>query len=255
MKHWNLNGKVALVTGGSKGIGKATVREFLRLGATVIFTGRNTIDLEQAQYEFEREGFWVHVICGDVTDAQHRDAIYYYLLTTHGKLDILVNNAGMNIRKVATAYSEDEYTNIIHNNLISPLAMSTRLLDMLKSAGQGAIINIASIAGSFDVRTGAPYGMAKAGLIQLSRNLANEWATFGIRVNTVSPGFTETPLTKDMLENPERRAKIMERITLKRIGIDEEIAAMISFLAMDKASYITGQNFTVDGGLTSHVAV
>jgi Tropinone reductase 1 len=124
----------------------------------------------------------------------------------------------------------------------------------LLQQGQGpSIINISSVAGSYDVNTGAPYGMAKAGLIQLSRNLAVEWAPHGIRVNTVSPWFTATPLAKKLLEDPQRLEAITSRTPLRRVAQSAEVAAAVAFLAMDKSSYITGQNISVDGGVTSRL--
>jgi Tropinone reductase 1 len=107
------------------------------------------------------------------------------------------------------------------------------------------------VAGSYDLQTGAPYGMAKAGLIQLTRNLAAEWAGYGVRVNTVSPWFTVTPLTKGYLSQADKLEKIKSRTPLNRVAQDDEIAAAVAFLAMDKASYITGQNLSVDGGVTT----
>jgi Tropinone reductase 1 len=251
MKAWNLKNKVALVTGGSKGIGKATVREFLSLGANVLFTGRNKSDLDETYHELIADGYSPDRIAGDVADKQLHDEIYYHILKTWGKLDILVNNAGLNIRRNAVDYTEDEISKVLNTDLMAPFALCRRLVQFMKSADNASIINVSSIAGSYNMQTGTPYGMAKAGLIQMTRALAGEWAPLGVRVNAVSPGFTETPLTKGMLEKPEVKNKFLARTPLGRVGADHDIAAMIAFLAMDKAAFITGQNFIVDGGLTS----
>jgi len=253
MNEWNLKNKTALITGGSKGIGKATALEFLSLGAKVLFTARNTEELLVTKNEFEEMGYAIDTIDGDIADPQHRDEVYYHILKTWGKLDILVNNAGINIRKPSVEYTEDEVMKVINVDLLAPFAMCRRLLNLLQNAKGASIINVASIAGLFDVQTGAPYGMAKSGVIQMTRVLAQEWASFGIRVNAVSPGFTETPLTKGMLAQIEKRERILSRTPIRRIGIDYEIAAVIRFLAMDKSSFVTGQNFIVDGGVTSRV--
>jgi len=251
MKNWNLENKKALVTGGSKGIGRAVVAELATLGAEVLFTGRNEGDLLTAQDELQNLGLETHFLQGAVTDAGHREAVKVWISEHWGKLDILVNNAGINLRKPSNDYSSDEYHHIVDTDLLAPFEFCRNLFPLLQKSGLASVINIASVAGSFDVQTGAPYGMAKAGLIQLSRNLAAEWAGHGIRVNSVSPWFTETPLTKALLSQAEKLDKITSRTPLGRVAKDEEIAAAVAFLAMDKASYITGQNLSVDGGVTT----
>jgi NAD(P)-dependent dehydrogenase (short-subunit alcohol dehydrogenase family) len=121
---------------------------------------------------------------------------------------------------------------------------------LLKSSGHASVINIASVAGTFDVQTGPPYGMTKAAIIQLTKNLAAEWAPDNIRVNTVSPWCIETPLTEAVLSQPDRLQKIVNRTPLNRVGKPEEVASLVAYLAMEKASYITGQNIMVDGGMS-----
>ena len=254
MNGWNLENKKALVTGGSKGIGKAIVSELLSLGAEVLFTGRNEVDLVDAQKEFKNQGFEAHFLSGAVTDVDHRSKVADWITRNWGQLDILVNNAGINIRKPTNEYTTEEYQQVINTDLISPFEFCRLLFSLLQRSGEASIINIASVAGSFDVQTGAPYGMAKGGLIQLSRNLANEWAVHGIRVNSVSPWFTTTPLVKGFLAaQPEKLTKITTRTPLDRIAKPEEIAAVVAFLSMDKASYVTGQNISVDGGVTAGI--
>src|SRR5271156_5362425 len=251
MNGWNLENKKALVTGGSKGIGKAIVSELLALGAEVLFTGRNENDLQVAQQEFQSRGSETHFLCGAVTNTEHRANVMEWITGNWGKLDVLVNNAGINIRKPSNEYTSEEYLRVIDTDLIAPFEFCRVLFPLLQKSGKASIINIASVAGSFDAQTGAPYGMAKSGLIQLSRNLANEWASQGIRVNSVSPWFTATPLTKGFFTaQPEKLDKIESITPLKRIAQDKEIAAAVAFLAMDKASFITGQNLSVDGGVT-----
>lgn len=142
---------------------------------------------------------------------------------------------------------------MIEIDLIAPFELSQELYPLLKNSGNAAVINVASVAGIMDARTGAPYGMAKSGLIQLTRNLACEWAGSGIRVNAVSPWFTQTPATHAVLSDPEKSRQIISRTPAGRVASDEEIAAAITFLAMDKASFITGHNLVVDGGVTSSV--
>lgn len=253
MNSWDLKGKRALVTGGSKGIGKAIVTEFLALGAEVLFTARNAIDVASVEQQFLQSGYPVHGVVADVAKEHDRQKLLEWINRQWSFLDILVNNAGVNIRKKVAEYNPEEYMIILDIDLLSAFELC-RLLQPLLQQGHGAsVINISSVAGSFDLYTGAPYGMAKAGLIQLSRHLAVEWARHRIRVNTVSPWFTETPLVENMLADAKNSEAIISKTPLRRVAQPAEVAAAVAFLAMDKSSYITGHNLTVDGGATSRL--
>lgn len=247
---WNLNNLTALVTGGSKGIGKATVLEFLELGANVLFTGRNQQDIISLEEELRAKNYNIKGMVADVSLKEDRQKILAWTQENWKSLDILVNNAGINIRKNALEYSEEEYQKILNINLISPFELSRMLHPVLKKAGQAKIINVASVAAAQDVSTGTPYAMSKAGLLQQTRSLAVEWAADNIRVNAVSPWFTITPLTNGLLKQEERMQPIIKRTPLGRVAKAEEIASAIAFLAMEKSSYITGQNIIVDGGMS-----
>ncbi len=251
MKDWNLVGKKVLVTGGTKGIGLAVVEEFVALGAEVVFTARNDEAVEELELSLKQQGYKAWGLAGDVAQANDRQQILTFVAQQWGALDVLVNNAGMNIRKATVAYSPEEYRKVVEVNMIAPFELSRLLFPLLKKGTGANIINIASVAGKLDVRTGSPYGMSKAGLIQQSRSLAVEWAPEGIRVNVVSPWFTETPLTEAYLSSSEKKEAIVKRTPLGRVAQAEELAAAVAFLAMDKASYITGQNLMVDGGLSA----
>lgn len=254
MNNWDLKSKKAVVTGGTKGIGKSIVKEFLELGAKVLFTARNHEETMLLQKQWKDAGWEVDAISGDVGNERHQRELEAWIKDHwNGELDILVNNAGINLRKPSTEYSPAEYKQVLDTNLIAPFELSRRLFPFLQKGKGSAIINIASVAGAFDASTGAPYGMSKAAVIQMTRNLAKEWARFGIRVNSVSPWFTETPLTKAMLSNPDKSEAITSRTPMGRVGRPEEIAAAVSFLAMDKAAYVTGQNIFIDGGATINI--
>lgn len=248
MKPWTLANKKALVTGGTKGIGKAIVNELLALGAEVLFTGRTVENVKARETEWQQQQFKAYGLAGDVTDADHLTTVKQWIGTNWGSLDILVNNAGTTIRKPSVDFTTEEYRRVLDINLIAPFEWSRKLFPLLKQGNNAAVVNISSIAGSLDAGTGAPYGMSKSGLNQLTRNLAGEWAKEGIRVNTVSPWYTYTPLTEDALAKPEVHDRIVARTPMRRIARDEEMAGVVAFLAMDKASYITGQEFKVDGG-------
>jgi tropinone reductase I len=251
MSSWDLNGKRALVTGGSKGIGKAIVHEFLQLGAEVVFTARNAAEVAGAEQEFRQIGFPIHGIAADVAVDKDRKKLSEWINHHWGFLDILVNNAGMNIRKRVADYTEAEYRQVLEVDLIGAFELCRAFQPLLQKGHAASVINISSVAGSFDLFTGAPYGMAKAGLIQLTRHLAVEWARYPIRVNTVSPWFTETPLVERTLADSKNSEAILAATPLRRVAQPAEVAAAVAFLAMDKASYITGHNLSVDGGATS----
>lgn len=248
MKKWNLAGKKALVTGGTKGIGKAIVEEFLGLGAEVLVAARGEQEMEKCLAEWRVSAGVVDGIVADVASAGDRIKIAQRL-KEWGRLDVLVNNAGMNIRKKMWEYTEEEYRKVFELNLFAGLDLCRLCFYLLKKSEGASVVNIASVAGSLDVQSGAPYGMSKAAMIQMSRNLAAEWAEYGIRVNSVSPWYTDTPLVAPVLSQPERLERIIGRTPMGRVAQAEEVAAVVAFLAMDKASYVTGQDVAVDGGM------
>ena len=247
---WKLKNKTAVITGGTKGIGRATVIEFLELGAEVLFTARNEEDVKQFQAELQKKGFQAVGIAADSAKKEDQLRIKTWVEDNWQKLDILVNNAGINIRKRANDYSEEEFRKVLEINLIAPFEISRLLFPFMQKSGNASIINVASSAAIQDVGTGTPYAMSKSGLLQQTRSLAVEWAQDNIRVNAVSPWFTKTPLTEGYLHNEEKMNAILSRTPLKRVAEAEEISAIISFLAMDKSSFITGQNIVADGGMS-----
>ena len=252
MSLFSLEGKTALITGGTKGIGRATVLAFAQLGAKVIFTARDGEAVTAFQQELGEQGFIASGMQADVTSEEDQDQLTDFVFQRSGSLDILVNNAGMNIRKEAILFEPEEYQQIIDTNLLAPFELTRKFFALLKRSGKASVINVASVAASQDIKSGAPYAMAKAGLLQQTRSLASEWADKNIRVNAVSPWYTETPLVKPIMDQKERYDKIIERTPLKRFAQPEEMANTIAFLAMDQSSYITGQNLVVDGGLSAN---
>ena len=251
MANWHLKGKKALITGATKGIGRAIAEEFLGLGAEIIIVARNEKEVNELVDEWQKQGHKAFGCIADVSKTGDRLKVLEDVKNVFGdSLDILVNNVGTNIRKQLIDYQEDEYRHIFEVNLFSVVEICRLCYPFLKNGVDTNVVNVASVAGSMDVLSGSPYGMTKAAEIQLTRHLAVEWASASIRVNAVSPWYTATPLTVPVLTNPERLEQIIKRTPLSRVAEPEEMASVVAFLAMDKASYITGQNISVDGGMS-----
>jgi tropinone reductase I len=250
---WSLEGKVALVTGGSKGIGLATVSALLQHGASVLSTARTGEILQESVDKWREEGKPVAAVATDVSTGQGRTTVLEEMANKYGKIDVLVANVGTNIRKGIDAYSTEEILYILNTNLIATIELVRGALALLQKGENSSVILVGSIAGINTVRTGIPYGASKAALNQVARGLSVEWAKYNIRVNLVAPGFIETPLTSDLLANQELMTYVKSRIPMQRAGRAEEVANVITFLAVPASSYVTGQVFVVDGGVSSNL--
>ena len=245
---WSLKGQKALITGGTKGIGAAIAEEFLLLGAEVFIVARSEIELNARLDEWTAKGWQVRGMSGDVSEGRAREAVISRAGKQWGKLDILVNNVGTNIRKKTPAYSIEEVGLVMRTNLMSAFDLCRKAYPLLKSAGGGSIVNVASVAGLTGVGTGSPYAMSKAAMIQMTRTLAAEWGPDQIRVNAIAPWYIRTPLAAGVLGRAEYHAAVVARTPMGRVGDPEEVAAAAAFLCMGAASYITGACLPVDGG-------
>lgn len=248
---WTLHGSRALVTGGTRGIGKAICQELAELGASVLTFSRNTENVENARREFTEKNLPVEVLRLDVTAPHAPEKVFELVKEKWGSLDILVNNVGTNIRRPTTEYPEEDYHQIMNTNLHSMFFLTRTLHPLLKKSGRASVILMGSVAGSVFVHTGAPYAMTKAAINQLTRYLACEWAPDGIRVNAVIPWYITTPLAEQVLQNATYRKAVLQRTPMGRTGHPEEVASAVAFLAMPASSYITGQILAVDGGFLS----
>jgi Tropinone reductase 1 len=245
---WRLDGRRALVTGGTRGIGFAVAEELLKLGGDVHIVARNADLLDECLTSWRAQGFTASGYSADISTSHGRQSLFDDIMNRGDSVDIVVNNVGTNIRKQAVEYSEVEYDTILSTNMHATFDMCRRAYPLLRKSGAGAVVNILSVAGLTHLRTGAPYGMSKAAIHQLTRNLAVEWAGDGIRVNAVAPWYTRTPLVAKLLEDSDYLAAVLKRTPAGRVAEPEEIASVAAFLCMPAASYVTGQCIAVDGG-------
>ena len=247
---WRLDGQVALVTGASAGIGRAIARELLGFGADVFLVAREANALEAARAELEEEfpDRTIAALPADVADAEQRREILDWV-EDHGEgLHILVNNAGTNQGKPTVDYAEDEWRRIFEVNLFSAFELSRYAHPLLTQHPASSIVNVGSVSGLTHVRTGSPYGMSKAALHQLTKNLAVEWAEDGVRVNAVAPWYIRTRRTSTKLADPDYLDDVLLRTPMGRVGEPEEVAAAVAFLCLPAAAYVTGECVAVDGG-------
>jgi 3-oxoacyl-[acyl-carrier protein] reductase len=244
----DLTGKAALVTGGSRGIGRAIALRLARQGADVAFSYRGNADAAKATAaEIESIGTKALAIQGDVKDPGSAEAVVKSALEAFGKVDILVNNAGITRDDLIMRMSEEAWRDVLETNLFGAFWMTKAVTRPMLKARAGRIVNITSVSGQAGQMGQANYSSAKAGLIGLTKATARELASRGITVNAVAPGFVLTELTKDLPE--ALQAEITSRTPLGRFGTTEEVADAVAFLASDEAGYITGQVLAVDGGL------
>ncbi|KAF1716452.1 tropinone reductase [Pseudoxanthomonas yeongjuensis] len=247
---WRLDGQLALVTGASAGIGLAIARELLGFGADAMLVARDADALEAVRDELADEfpDRAVHAMAADVADDEDRREILDWVEDQDDGLNILVNNAGGNLTKATVDYTEDEWRGIFEINLFSAFELSRYAHPLLTRHAVSSIVNVGSVSGVTAVRSGAPYGMTKAALQQLTRNLAVEWAEDGVRVNAVAPWYIRTRRTSGKLADADYYEEVIDRTPMRRIGEPEEVAAAVGFLCLPAASYITGECIAVDGG-------
>jgi len=240
----SLNGSIALVTGASRGIGRAIAERLAADGATVIGTATSENGAQSISDYLQGKGE------GKVLDVAIPDSIHALLTEItekHGAVDILVNNAGITRDNLLMRMKDDEWQSIMDTNLTSIFKMSKAVLRGMMKKRKGRIINIGSVVGSTGNAGQANYAAAKAGVIGFSKSMAREVASRGITINVVSPGFIDTDMTKSLTD--EQKESIFKDIPANRLGDPKEIAATVGFLASDDAAYITGETIHVNGGM------
>ncbi len=242
-----LTNKVALITGGGRGIGRATVARFLTEGAKVAFSDINRQTGEQTAKELSVAADAPLFIESDVTNKQKVDEMVARVLERFGRLDILINNAGVTRDSLSWKLDEVEFDRVVDINLKGTFLCSQAVFETMKAQGSGRIINTSSVSAMGNIGQ-VNYAAAKAGIIGLTKTLALEYARNAITVNCVAPGFTESDMTINL---PEKvKTAILAKIPLGRMAQADEIAALHLYLASDEARYMTGQVLFIDGGLT-----
>ncbi|MBI3075356.1 MAG: SDR family oxidoreductase [Parcubacteria group bacterium] len=248
---FNLTGKVALVTGARRGMGKAHARALASQGAKVAVTDINKEECEAVVEEIKAAGGDARAWKLDVANNKEIDIVVGDVAAHFGRLDILINNAGIFEPKPALEMSEDEWEKTIHINLRGEFFCAQRAAKEMMKNKWGRIINIASVASGgvgIGFAGGAHYTASKGGIVGMTETLAIEWAPLGITVNAIAPGAIDTPMISAAGMSPEETQAMLARIPLRRFGKSEEIAAAAVFLSSDEASYVTGATLYVDGG-------
>lgn len=245
-------GKVAIVTGGGTGIGRAVALRLVHQGARLVVVGRRREPLDQLVAEVAALGGEARAVQSDLTQEADVSHVIRAALATYGAVDILVNNAG--VAGYARPVEEivlEEWEEIIRGNLNVCFLMSRAVLTYFARRRSGSIVNVSSIAGCVGMRGMSAYGAAKAGIIALTRSIAVEYAHLGIRCNCVCPGTIETPMTADSLANEERRQMVVKEIPAAAVGMPDDVAHIVTALAADDARFLTGAVIAVDGGFTA----
>jgi 3-oxoacyl-[acyl-carrier protein] reductase len=242
----DLSGQVALVTGASRGIGKAIALALGKAGATVACLARNEEKLKETAAEIAAAGGKASTHACDVTNSDAAQAAVDAVVEQHGRLDIVVNNAGITKDTLLPIMSDDDWDQVIAANLRSVFLFSRAAAKVMMRQRSGRIINISSVSGLMGNPGQSNYSASKAGVIGFTRTVAAEVARRGVTVNAVVPGLIETEFTKEVLDGDLAKA-----IPARRVGSPEEVAACIRFLASEDASYVTGTTLTVDGGLSA----
>ena len=240
----NLSGKIALVTGASRGIGKAIAEKLVACGATVIGTATTENGAEAISQYLGQNGKGLAL---NVTDEASIESVISTIKAEFGDIDILVNNAGITRDNLLMRMKDDEWQDILDTNLTSVFRLSKALMRTMMKKRYGRIITIGSVVGAMGNAGQSNYAAAKAGLIGFSKSLAREVASRGITVNVVSPGFIATDMTAALTD--EQKALTVAQVPVGRLGEPAEIASAVAFLASDEASYITGETLHVNGGM------
>jgi NAD(P)-dependent dehydrogenase (short-subunit alcohol dehydrogenase family) len=248
LKSLDLSGRVAVVIGGTSGLGRTIALGFAEAGADVVATGRREALVQEVSDQIERAGGRSLPVTVDVLDRRSVDALRGRVLEYFGKVDILVNAAGRIARRPTLAVSEEEWRDTMDVNTTGALRACQSFYEALAASRRGRVLNIVSLNSFVALKEVAAYAASKSALLSLTRSLAVEWAASGVNVNAIAPGVFRTDLNRKLLDETERGRELLMRTPMKRFGCAEELIGAAVLLASDAASFITGQCLVVDGG-------
>ena len=248
---FDLTGKVAIVTGASRGLGQTFGRALARAGADLVITSRTLESLKPFQAEVESMGRRAVPLALDVRDEASIRQMVSDAARSFDQIDILVNNAGCNVRKPAVDVTWDDWNLILDTNLRGAFFVAQSVAKLMIPKGRGRIINIGSVTSVMGYAGLGPYGASRGGIRQLTMSLADDWGPHGITVNCLAPGWFKTDQNKVMYEDAEWVAYLIDRIPLRRPGRMQDLEGPVVFLASDASEYITGQTLLVDGGIST----
>ena len=248
---FDLTGRVALVTGAGRGLGRTMALALAAAGASLVVASRSKDELDTLVAEIEQLGRPAKALTCDVTDERSCEALVESAVSEMGQLDILVNNAGINVRKPVLELSYEDYERVLRTNLHGYFLAARAAGRVMVAQRSGKVINISSILGRVALAEQAAYASSKGAIEQLTRVLALEWAEANVQVNAIGPTYFETELTRPLFEDPARNAFITGRTPMKRWGQPHELAGAVIFLASRASDYVTGHTLMVDGGWTA----
>lgn len=245
--YFDLSGKKALITGGSRGLGKSIATALGSAGAQLILAGRTSTRLEEVHQEFIDAGVACTVLQTDVCKIDEVQKLGQIIKNEFGGVDILVNAAGINIRGSIFDITLNDWEQVINTNLRGTFFVSQTIAQLMLAQGHGKIINLASLTSYIGLPNMGPYCASKGGVSQITKAMATEWAPY-IQANAIAPGYFPTDMTKSVFEDSERKRIILERIPSGRTGIPEDLHGAAIFLASNASDYVTGQVIAIDGG-------
>jgi len=248
MPEKKLEGRIALVTGASKGLGKAMSIALSEAGAKLALVSRDVAKLEETAAEIRQRGGHADVFRADVADEKSVLALEQEVASRLGKVQILINNAGVNVRKSITDFTLDEWNFVLGTNLTSVFLMCRSFVPHMKGTGYGRILNMTSIMSHISLPGRAAYSSSKAGLLGMTKAVALELAPEGISVNGISPGPFATEMNAVLMQNPEINQQFLSKIPVAQWGKVEDIGKLAVYLCGDEASFITGTDILIDGG-------
>jgi NAD(P)-dependent dehydrogenase (short-subunit alcohol dehydrogenase family) len=253
LDRFRLDGKCALVTGGSRGLGKQMARSLTEAGAEVAVVSRRADDAEAAASEIQTSaGQSCRAYACDVTVPEEVETLVSKVLKDLGRIDVLVNNAGINIRGAIEKLSLEEFRRVQETNVTGPWLLCRALATHFKERRRGRVINVGSTLSVVSMPDRTPYATSKGAILQLTRTLALEWGPFGVTVNCILPGPFATEMNQPLLADPKAYQEFISRVPLGRWADLEEIGGLVVFLAGDASSFITGAAIAIDGGWTVH---